>query len=158
MDRLTWCFRKENGIKIVEPNENLRKAYLQKTKEAIETAQLAKSRDWKITCMYYSMYLSLYSILMKIGVKSTIHTCTIEFAKVFLKEYFLDEELALIEKGFVARIDSQYYTDKFISEEIYQMLLKQAPLIYAKASTVVITEDNINAIRRQLSHLLSENT
>ena len=37
MDQIKWCLNQRKGIKLVEPNNNLREAYLIKADEALET-------------------------------------------------------------------------------------------------------------------------
>ena len=88
MDRIRWCLRNKNGIELIETNENLREAYLKKAEEALESMSEVKNIDWKISTAYYSMYFSLYSVLMKAGIKSEIHSCTIEFMKKLLGEHY----------------------------------------------------------------------
>jgi len=106
MDQIKWCLNQKKGIELVEPNDNLREAYLIKADEALETLRTSKIKDWQLITAYYAIYHSLYSLLMKIGVKCEIHSCTIEFAKRFLKKYFSAEDFELIDKAFSARIDS----------------------------------------------------
>ncbi|MBU0528996.1 hypothetical protein KKF86_04470, partial [bacterium] len=64
---------------------------------------------FSISACYYSMYYSLYSILMKIGIKCEIHSCTLEFMKIMLKEYYSKEDIKTIKKAFDLRILAQYY-------------------------------------------------
>ena len=80
--------KQTKGLTLVEPNENLAHAYLKKAEDSLISMRINIIRDWKVSTAYYAMYFSLYAILMKIGVKSEIHTCTIEFARKYLKEYF----------------------------------------------------------------------
>ena len=37
---------------------------------------------WIATHKYYTEYLAAYSLLMKIGIKSEIHSCTTEVIKI----------------------------------------------------------------------------
>ena len=55
--------------------------------------QVNITKDWKISTAYYTIYFSLYALLMKIGVKCEIHSCTIEFARQLLKEQISKEEV-----------------------------------------------------------------
>jgi len=98
MDQIKWCLNQKKGIELVEPNDNLREAYLIKADEALETLRTSKIKDWQLTTAYYAIYHSLYSLLMKIGVKCEIHSCTIEFAKRFLKKYFSAEDFDSLTK------------------------------------------------------------
>lgn len=95
-------------------------------------------KDWKISNAYYTLYFSLYSLLTKIGIKCEIHSCTIEFAKRFLKDYFNKEELDLIEDSLKARIDSQYYIDRTVPEEQYNKMIIKAPGFVVKCKSIII--------------------
>ena len=44
------------------------------------------SNMWLATQKYYTEYLAAYSLLMKIGIKSEIHSCTIEIIRLLEKE------------------------------------------------------------------------
>jgi uncharacterized protein (UPF0332 family) len=83
MDKIKWCVKKKEGLSLVEPNNDLVKAYLKKAEEALESMRINVIKDWKISTAYYTIYFSLYSILVKLGVKCEIHSCTLEFAKNF---------------------------------------------------------------------------
>ena len=41
--------------------------------------------DWEISAAYYTIYFSVYSIMIRLGVDSKIHSCTIAFAKKFFE-------------------------------------------------------------------------
>ena len=76
-DSLTWCLKQKRGIRIIEPNPNLTKAYLKKAISALNTMTAAlqiKETDWITTTAYYARYFALYALLMKIGVKSEYTT------------------------------------------------------------------------------------
>ena len=83
MDQIKWCIRQKKGIELVEPSDNLRDAYLIKAEEALEVLRATDIRDWQLTTAYYAVYNSMYALLMKIGIKCEIHSCTIEFTKRF---------------------------------------------------------------------------
>lgn len=151
MELIKWCKKQKNGLEIITPNKNLRKSYTIKAEEALETSKLAKSRDWKICCSYYTIYFSIYAILMEIGIKSEIHICTIEFAKKFLKKYLSKKDLKLFEMSFSARIDSQYYTNKEVSEEKYKLLIENTTDFFIKCKNIILTEKEIKEIRNKLN-------
>ena len=75
---------------------------------------------------------------MKLGVKCEIHSCTIEFAKRFLKEYFEETELDFTEDSLKARIDSQYYIDRTVPDEQYNKMIQKAPAFLVKCKSVII--------------------
>jgi uncharacterized protein (UPF0332 family) len=106
-------------------------------------------KDWKISTAYYTLYLSLYSILTKIGINCEIHSCTIEFTKRFLKDYFNEEELDFIGDSLRARIDSQYYIDRTVPDDQYNKMIMKAPefLVKCKSILIKLNEKAVNGIR-----------
>ena len=149
MNKVLWCFRKRKGLRLIEPNSDLANAYIQKAEEALESMRINIIKDWKISTAYYTLYFSLYSVITKIGIKCEIHSCTIEFAKMFLKDYFNKEELEFIEDSLKARIDSQYYIDRTVPDEQYNKMIAKAPefLVKCKATLIKLNEKRINEIR-----------
>ena len=93
MDKIKWCAGKKGGLSLIEPNSDLARAYLKKAEESLESMRVNIIKDWKISTAYYTIYFSLYAVLMKLGIKCGIHSCTIEFAKRFLREYFEELEM-----------------------------------------------------------------
>ena len=149
MDKIDWCAKKKEGLRLIEPNSDLAQAYIKKAEEALESITVNIVRDWKISTAYYSLYFSLYSILTKIGIKCEIHSCTIEFAKRFLRNYFDEKEIDFIEDSLKARIDSQYYIDRTVPDEQYHKMTTNAPKFFVKCKDILIklNEKKINEIR-----------
>lgn len=153
MEKIEWCMKQKNGIEIIEPNENLSKAYLKKAEDALNAAASLKgNKDWEISSLYYTMYFSLYSILMRVGIKCEIHSCTIEFMKQFLQGYFNEDDFFLIKKSMKARIDTQYYSDRDISKSQYSNMISQAPLFLVKCKEILfgLTNKNVEDIRNKI--------
>lgn len=153
MEKIEWCLMQAKGMEAVEPNENLRVAYLLKSEDALKTLQKIDSKDWRLTTAYYCIYLALYSICMKIGIKSEIHTCTIAFAKEYLRKYLTDSDIELLEVAFSARIDAQYYTNKHIPDAKYDFVMKGVSSFYVKCKNLHITEKEAKDIRSAISDL-----
>ncbi|MBI5798074.1 HEPN domain-containing protein [Candidatus Woesearchaeota archaeon] len=154
MNNIEWCLKQKNGIEIIEPNDDLAKAYIQKAEDALQASSLLEAhRDWRISSLYYSMYFAVYAILMKIGIKCEIHSCTITFMEEILKDYFGQKERELLKKSMKARIDTQYYTDKNISEVTYHTMVENAPkfLVTCKEILYQINEIKIKEIRNRIS-------
>ena len=151
MDKIRWCMGKKEGLSLIEPNSNLAEAYIKKAEEALESMQVNIIKDWKISTAYYTLYFSLYAVLTKIGIKCEIHSCTIEFAKRFLREYFTEEDLDFTEDSLKARIDSQYYVDRTVPDEQYNKMIKNTPefLVKCKSILVKLNEKKINEIRME---------
>ncbi|HPC81674.1 MAG TPA: hypothetical protein P5140_08385 [Methanofastidiosum sp.] len=72
-------------------------AYIHKADDSLESIQVNIKKEWKIATAYYTIYFSLYAILMRVGIKSEIHSCTVDFVKEYLNDYFNKEEIELIE-------------------------------------------------------------
>ena len=111
-----------------------------------------KNKDWKITTAYYTLYFSLYSILMKLGIKCEIHSCTIAFMKEFLDEYFTREECSLLENSLNARVNAQYYIDRKVPDSFYEKMIEHAPEFFAKCKSTaqIIDEGKILEIQDKL--------
>ncbi len=153
MDKIDWCLRQKNGIDLIEPNENLARAYFKKAENSLKAALALKdNREWEISSSYYAMYFSLYAILMKIGIKSEIHSCTIAFMKKVLRDYFSEEEISLVEKSQKARIDTQYYSNRNISDNLYSRMTNNSALFLTKCKEIAnnLTEKDINDIREMI--------
>ena len=151
MDKIRWCAGKKEGLSLIEPNSNLAEAYIKKSEEALESMRVNIIKDWKISTAYYTLYFSLYAVLTKIGIKCEIHSCTIEFAKRFLREYITEEDLDFTEDSLKARIDSQYYVDRTVPDEQYNKMIKNTPefLVKCKSILVKLNEKKINEIRME---------
>ena len=158
MDKIKWCIARKGGLSLIESNSNLAEAYIKKAEEALESMILNIIKDWKISTAYYTIYFSLYSILTKIGIKCEIHSCTIEFVKRFLKDFFNEEELDFTEDSLKARIDSQYYVDRTVPDEQYNKMVTKAPgfLVKCKSVLIKLNEKKINEIRKQFQAAMTK--
>jgi uncharacterized protein (UPF0332 family) len=156
MDKIIWCIKKKEGLSLIEPNSNLANAYFNKSQEALESMRIIQIKDWKISTAYYTLYFSLYALLMKIGIKCEIHSCTIEFAKKYLNDFFDDEDFHFITNSLKARIDSQYYIDRTVSNEQYDDMIKKTPQFMVKCKSIInkLNEKKITEIRRNFQKKL----
>jgi len=158
MDKIKLCAGKKEGFSLIELNSNLAEAYIKKAEEALESMSVNVIKDWKISTAYYTLYFSLYSILIKIGIKCEIHSCTIAFAKRFLREFFSEEDIDLTEDSLKARIDSQYYIDRTVPDEQYNKMVKNAPEFLVKCKSILLrlNEKKINEVRKEFQKALIE--
>lgn len=129
-ENIVWCLKQKRGIRIIEPNPNLTKAYLKKALSALNTMTAVvkiNETDWITTTAYYARYFALYALLMKIGVKSEIHDCTISIAKLLANNKILTSSLIEdIIKAKQTRIDTQYYVEKEQSQSAVQRNVEAA--------------------------------
>ena len=155
-DRLVWCSRQKNGTRLIEPNENLSFAYLKKSEEAMEAMHSVVSHDWKISAGYYSLYFSLYTVLMKIGIRSENHTCTCEIMKVLLAGFFTLEECDLMEEARQARVETQYYVSNHITENFSGILIQQVPRFHVKCKEIsnALNERQIQNLRETYRNMI----
>jgi uncharacterized protein (UPF0332 family) len=155
---LKWCCGKKEGIRLIEPNDNLSTGYIQMAENAIGTMNREKglNMQFAISACYYSMYYSLYSILMKIGVKCEIHACTLEFMKKLLLGLYSDEDCKLINKAFDARNASQYYVDKIVAKEDTEFIFSNAQYFLSKSKEILlkINEKDILEIRKEIGAVI----
>ena len=112
MDDLTWCKNNKNGIKLISPNLDLCKEYMDSAEETLSLLKdvQTKSKMWAATTKYYCEYFAVYSLMMKLGIKSEIHDCTIKLSKFLEEEGLLPKgTYDLLEYDKQLRIDNQYY-------------------------------------------------
>lgn len=114
--------KKEKKIQVVEPSEEIKVAYLQRSEESLRSAkalfQINNLKD-SVALTYYSMYYSLLALLFRIGIKCENHTGAI----MLLKEIFdiNNEKIAAAKKE---RVDKQYYVDFSVTkEEVSDMII-----------------------------------
>ena len=156
MDKIKWCAGKKEGLSLIEPNSDLAEAYIKKAEEALESVRVNIIKDWKISTAYYTLYFSLYSVLIKIGIKCEIHSCTIAFAERFLREFFSEEDIDFTEDSLKARIDSRYYIDRTVPDEQYNKMVKNTPefLVKCKSILLKLNEKKINEIRMEFKKVV----
>ena len=155
MVSLKWCFRQKDGIRLIEPNDNLALAYINLAEKSLGTMSRERKYNmmFAISACYYSMYYSLYAVLMKLGIKCEIHSCTLEIMKSVLQGFYSKEDVMIIKKGFDARIIAQYYVDKIVPEEDSDFIFSKAPLFFNKSKEVLskINKTDIQNIKERLA-------
>ena len=102
---LEWCKKQSRGVSLVDRNLNLSGAYF---KDAYDTLKVCLNSEgkWKVITGYYACYNAFYAVLMKCGIKSEIHECTIRLMGLF---DFSSAEIEFIENLKRDRIQGQYY-------------------------------------------------
>ncbi len=126
MKKITFLNKlyKEKKIQIVEPSENIKIAYLERSNESLNSAKTLykiNNLNDSVALSYYSMYYSLLSLLFKVGIKCENHTGGI----ILLKEVF-NIDNAVILKGKTDRVDHQYYVDFSVTKEEVDNMIKTA--------------------------------
>ena len=156
MVSLKWCCKQKDGIKLIEPNDNLAQGYIKMAEDSLGTMNRERKYNlmFAISACYYSMYYSLYSVCMKIGIKCEIHSCTIEFMKKILDNFYSKEDVKIIRKAFDARNIAQYYVNKIVQKEDSDFIIVNAPLFLNKSKEILskINEKDIKELREGLKN------
>ena len=155
---INWCYKQKDGIKSVEPNDNLALSYMKMAEDALGTMNREKnySLRFSVSACYYSMYYSLYAVLMKIGVKCEIHSCTLKFMEEFLSEFYSEEDVNIIIKAFGCRNNIQYYVDRVLDKKDVDLIIIRAPLFNSKSREILakLNENDIQRIRKEISRYI----
>jgi len=136
-DRIKWCFRQKGLVSLVAPNKNLAEGYLKKAEIAIEEIKNVKSNEWKIETAYYGIYHSIYALLIRTGLKSELHMCTISFVLEMFSDYFDEKEILVLKNSRENRKSSMYYVNTNIKDEDLKDLVLFAPKIFAKCKQIL---------------------
>ena len=151
MVTIKWCA--QHGLELTQPNENMAESYLHMAEESLQQLKgVEQSKIWSATVTYYIFYYSLYALMLRIGVKSEIHSCSLEFMKQYLMQLYNNQDKDMVEKAFSARINLQYYADRPVSDEILLVTKHYCPSFYIKTKDLLaeLTEDQIQMIREKL--------
>ena len=107
-NKLKWCMRQKKGIVLIDAKPHLSQSYIREADDTLDNVIVTKGK-WKIITAYYACYNALYSILMKCGIQSEIHDCTIELMHLF---DFEDSDIEYLRKLKYDRIQVQYYLER----------------------------------------------
>ena len=153
MVSISWCIRQKDGLELIEPNINVSRSYAKMAEESIETLPgVANSRIWTAVASYYIFYYSLYSLMMRIGVKCEIHSCSLEFMRQYLHLFYSKEDSEMINKAMKARIDLQYYADRPVDAREIEKTSKYCKIFFIKTNDLIsmLTEAQIKQVRESI--------
>lgn len=156
MEKIKWCFGLKNGLKIVEPNENLVNSYLKFSEETLsKVKRLIEEEDylWASVRIYYCAYYCIYGFLQKIGVKSENHDCSIKLVKSLLGE----DAVKNIDLFKESRIELQYYLktgQKDVLNKNYD-LVKEFYLGF-KEKVSLLNNEEVKEYRNKIKEMLNE--
>ncbi len=153
-DSLKWCADLKDGLKIVEPDGELAKSYLEQAKSSLERAEKNLFENdllWASVVRYYAEYYTLYSFLQRIGVKCENHYCSILAVKTLLGE----NKVKTINEHKSKRIDAQYYM-KLVAKEKIEEMLKQAKRFVSEFDNLVseLSKQEVEVYREKLKSLI----
>jgi len=156
---IIWCLKQKRGIRVVRPSGNLVKEYIRKATGSLNTMNAAlqiKETEWILTTAYYARYFALYALLMKLGVKSEIHDCSIAVARLLARHEIITEKLVEdISQAKETRVDVQYYVAKDFEQEKIRRDVESARKFVLEIEKVIenITTEQIKLIRSRIESL-----
>ncbi len=147
---------KKGILQEVEPSEEIKKAYLQRSEESLSSAKtLFKTGNLKdsVALAYYSMYHCLLAALFRIGIKCENHAASI----MLLKEVFGIDN-SRISKAKSERIDKQYYIDFEVNQEEAENAIRTAEEFIADMNHFIefLNENSIKEYHKKASAFFKE--
>jgi len=140
---ISWCKKQAKGIRLINPSDNLSDDYMKRADLDLDALNNTTGH-WKLITAYYACYDILYSLMMKSGIKSEIHDCTIELMNLF---NFSDDDIHFMKRIKNDRIQVQYYLKDIALEDENQV---KKFIITVKKRISDITKDEIMDIRKEL--------
>ena len=153
MVSVKWCLKQKDGLVLIMPNNAMADSYIKMAEESISVLKgVEASKIWTATTTYYIFYYSLYSLMLHIGIKCEIHSCSIAFMKKYLAIFYDKKDVEMIEKSFSARIDLQYYANRPVDKQVIEETKRYCKTYFIKTKDVLaeITEEQIKNIREAL--------
>ncbi len=160
LSKITWCLKQRRGVKLVELNDNLSKAYLKKSELALRSMNVNMAENivqWAVEAAYYSRYYSIYALLQKCGIESEIHDCSLNLIEFLFKDKFGAELIEELKNAKNQRIDLVYYTNRFVSEEDIRKNIDSAPAFVLNAEKInsELSNEEIEDLRLKLTELIN---
>lgn len=152
-NKLRWCFRLKDGLKMIEPNSRLAESYLGEARSSLERAEknfIDGDLLWSTVVVYYAEYYALYSFLQRIGIKCENHSCSISAVSFLLGK----NKIQTINLHKDKRIDAQYYMRVGRKEDVDKML-KEAKMFVSMFDEIVsnLNEKEIDSYRIALKNV-----
>ncbi|NQV09472.1 HEPN domain-containing protein [Candidatus Woesearchaeota archaeon] len=152
-NKIKWCFGLKDGLKLIEPNEEIAISYLREAKTSLKRAEKNfEDGDllWTTVVIYYAEYYSLYSFLQRIGIKCENHFCSILAIALLLGK----DKTETINKHKSKRVDAQYYMKIGKKEEVKKMLQEAKRFVIGFDNFISnLTNNDIKFYGKQLKKL-----
>ncbi len=101
---INWCLKQSKGISLIDKKSHLAESYLEDAYDSFKVCMSSEGK-WKVITGYYACYDAVYAILMKCGIKSEIHDCTIKLMGFF---DFSEKDVRFMKELKERRIRVQY--------------------------------------------------
>jgi len=115
-----------------------------------------RETDWILTTAYYARYFALYALLMKLGIKSEIHDCSIATARLLAKNKIITPNLVTdIAQAKQTRIDTQYYVTKELRQEEIRRSVESARKFVLEIQKAIeeVSAEQTDNIRNKLRNI-----
>ncbi len=154
---LKWCAKQKKGIKLVSESENLQKAYLRKSRTALQAMEVnakAGLDEWTISASYYAKYFVIYALLSRIGIKCEIHDCTIALFSYLFENDVPSHLMQDLRQAKEDRVDAQYYS-KEVKIDSSNIIAKTKDFVI-KIEEIIdgLNPQTIAGIRKKLKAML----
>lgn len=145
---------KEKKLKIVEPSEEIKQAYIKKSSDSIKSSEILLQNSLlenSVPAAYYPMYNMVMTLFFKAGIKCENHSGSI----LLLKELFMFDN-SKIEFAKKERVDKQYYVDFKISTKEVESLISMAKEFNSNLYDFIdkLTDKEIDAFKERLRRML----
>ena len=150
---IKWCLKQKDGLELIEPNSTIADSYIRMAEESVSILKgVETSKIWTATTTYYIFYYSLYSLMLRMGIKCEIHSCSVEFMKRYLDKFYNSKDTEMMEKALSARINLQYYADRPVDSNVIEETKSYCKTFFIKTKDILakITEEQIENIREAL--------
>ena len=156
---LNWCLKQSKGIRIVKPSDNLVKAYLEKSRNALKSMEInaqASLAEWAVSASYYAEYFAVYALLSKFGVKCEIHDCTITLFEHLFCDTVSSEIIKDLRNSKENRVETQYYTQE-INVDLEQIIKKTKKFVLEIDSIIDgLNSEKIAELKKRLKILTTK--
>ncbi len=144
----------EKKLKLVEPSNEVKDAYLKKSESHLESTKLLQEHEKleeAISTAYYSMYHMTLALFFKIGIKCENHS-----AAIILLDTLFGIDNRPISEAKKERIDKQYYVDFSIAREDVDELIAKAENFNAEVLDFIerLNSEIIEKYRKTLKIML----
>jgi uncharacterized protein (UPF0332 family) len=144
----------ERKIQVVNPSEDVARAYMKKSKSHLASAKLLRDNEHyeeAVSMAYYSMYHEVMALFFRTGIKCENHSAAI----LLLKEVYSIDNTPLSDAK-RERIDKQYYVDATATKEDVNDLIRRAELFNAHLLDFIgrITNEKIAKYREKMRALV----
>ncbi len=145
---------KKKKLQIIEPSENVKTAYLQRSDESLTSAktllEIGNLKD-SVALSYYSMYHCLLALLFRVGIKCENHTAAI----ILLRKVFEIDNMK-ISKSKEERVDKQYSVGFRIEREEAQDSINTAEEFITGIIEFIdkLNEEDIQGYRKRAREII----